>query len=95
MTYRKLSSSLLRALSLPPLSLVPGMTKAIRATIDLARLLDLTTETAEAEGRMTFPITGHVTFDNVDFAYPQRPDVPILKGMSFEVRPGECVGIVG
>lgn len=71
------------------------MTKSIRACIDLSRLLDLGTETAETEGRMTFPINGHITFDNVGFSYPQRPDIPILKGMSFDVKAGECVGIVG
>ncbi|KAK4705248.1 ATP-binding cassette, subfamily B (MDR/TAP), member 1, partial [Phenoliferia sp. Uapishka_3] len=74
---------------------LPGMAKAIRASIDLARLLDLSVETKEAEGRMTFPIAGQIVFDKVQFAYPQRSEVPILKGMSFEVKPGECVGIVG
>lgn len=71
------------------------MTKSIRACIDLSRLLDLASETAESDGRMTFPISGNISFDNVEFSYPQRPDIPILKGMTFDVKPGECVGIVG
>lgn len=44
---------------------------------------------------MTFPIAGHVRFDDIAFAYPSRPDVPVLKGVSFEIQPGETVGIVG
>lgn len=71
------------------------MTKSIHAAIDFSRLLDLESETNEAQGRMTFPITGHIQFENVIFAYPSRPDVPVLKGMTFEVKPGECIGVVG
>lgn len=71
------------------------MTKSIRAAIDLTRLLDLESETEESQGRMTFPISGNIAFNNVIFSYPTRPGVPILKGMSFEIKPGECVGIVG
>ncbi|GAA5867089.1 hypothetical protein JCM1840_001479 [Sporobolomyces johnsonii] len=74
---------------------LPGMAKSIRAAIDLLRLLDLKTDTRESEGRMTFPIQGHVSFLDVNFAYPSRPDVPVLKGLSFDVKPGDCVGIVG
>ena len=71
------------------------MTKSIRAGIDLTRLMDLESETQESQGRMTFPISGAISFDNVIFSYPSRPHIPILKGMSFEIKPGECVGIVG
>ncbi|GAA6014293.1 hypothetical protein JCM10207_005411 [Rhodosporidiobolus poonsookiae] len=74
---------------------LPGITKSLRAANDLLRLLELPTETKESEGRMTFPIQGHVSFSNVEFAYPTRPDVPILKGVDFEIRPGECIGVVG
>lgn len=74
---------------------MPGVAKATQAAVDLWRLLDLSTETKESEGRMTFPIKGDITFDDVDFAYPTRPDVPILRGTSFSVKAGECVGIVG
>lgn len=71
------------------------MAKSLRAATDLLRLLDLKLETSESEGRMTFPIQGHVSFSDVHFAYPSRPEVAILRGLDFEVQPGECVGIVG
>jgi ATP-binding cassette subfamily B (MDR/TAP) protein 1 len=71
------------------------MAKGIRASIDFHRLLELSVDTPESEGRMTFPIDGNIVFEDVHFSYPQRPLAPILQGISFEVKPGECVGIVG
>ncbi|KAI5481169.1 hypothetical protein MNV49_005604 [Pseudohyphozyma bogoriensis] len=71
---------------------LPQMTKAHRALIDFWRLMELSAETRESEGRMTFPIEGKVTFDRVDFAYPQRPDAPVLKSVNFEIKPGEPSG---
>ncbi|MCS0503890.1 ABC transporter transmembrane domain-containing protein [Ancylobacter mangrovi] len=41
------------------------------------------------------PPRGAVRFDNVGFAYPGRPDLPALNGVSFEVSPGERIAIVG
>lgn len=41
------------------------------------------------------PAEGTVTFRDVHFAYPSRPDGPALRGLSFSVRPGETVAIVG
>ena len=38
---------------------------------------------------------GEVTFDNVHFAYPTRPETSALHGVTFQVRPGEKVAIVG
>ena len=39
-------------------------------------------------------LDGDVEFDNVTFAYPDA-DKPILKNISFKVKSGEMVGIVG
>jgi ATP-binding cassette subfamily B protein len=55
--------------------------------------------------RLPSPPKGHIVFDRVWFAYDQAPDTPrapgddtrncVLRDVSFEVRPGERVGIVG
>ncbi len=39
------------------------------------------------------PIRGDVQFDTVEFAYDDRP--PVLEGVSFSIKAGECVALVG
>lgn len=41
------------------------------------------------------PIEGRLTFENVAFAYPSRPDAAALHDVSFTVSPGETVALVG
>ncbi|KAJ7150056.1 multidrug resistance protein 1 [Mycena crocata] len=38
---------------------------------------------------------GHLRFDGVEFNYPTRPNVKVLRGLSFEAKPGEYVALVG
>ncbi|KHJ77670.1 ABC transporter, ATP-binding protein [Oesophagostomum dentatum] len=40
-------------------------------------------------------LTGAVTFKNVRFSYPERPQIEILKGLSFTAKPGETLALVG
>ncbi|WVF72422.1 hypothetical protein IAT40_007237 [Kwoniella sp. CBS 6097] len=77
------------------LDFIPTMVKARVAARDFNRLYLLSAETSESEGDLRFPITGHITFSNLSFSYPTRPDVPIFEGLSFTLTPGECVAIVG
>jgi ATP-binding cassette, subfamily B, bacterial len=52
--------------------------------------------TAPASPRaLPVPPRGDVSFDNVSFAYPTRPDASAVHGVSFSVRAGEKVAIVG
>jgi ATP-binding cassette subfamily B protein len=44
---------------------------------------------------MPVPARGDVSFENVSFAYPTRPDVWAVDGVSLSVRAGEKVAIVG
>ena len=44
---------------------------------------------------MPTPARGEVTFDNVRFSYPSRPDTTALDAISFTVKPGETVALVG
>jgi ATP-binding cassette, subfamily B (MDR/TAP), member 1 len=70
--------------------------KAVQATSDLGRLLRLPTATTdESRGVRRPEIKGTVAFDRVHFAYPERPDVKVLDGLSLSLRPGECVAVVG
>jgi ATP-binding cassette subfamily B protein len=41
------------------------------------------------------PPRGDVSFENIRFAYPTRPDAPAVDGVSFKVSAGEKVAIVG
>src|SRR5699024_11219954 len=40
------------------------------------------------------PLSGSVEFDHVSFTYPDGDD-PTLKDISFKIKPGQMVGIVG
>ncbi|MDX7953597.1 ABC transporter transmembrane domain-containing protein [Lichenihabitans sp. Uapishka_5] len=41
------------------------------------------------------PLRGEVRFEAVRFSYPGRPEAIVLDGLSFTVRPGETVAVVG
>lgn len=57
-------------------------------------VLDQKTEVAEKpDARLMPQIDGHVVFDHVSFAYGDGPAV--LEDISFEVKPGEVVALVG
>ena len=46
-------------------------------------------------GIKTADFKGKISFDNVKFTFPSRPDREVLKGITLEVVPGTTVGIVG
>jgi ATP-binding cassette, subfamily B, bacterial len=41
------------------------------------------------------PAVPKIAYRNVAFSYPSRPDVEVLKNISFEVKSGEKIGLVG
>ncbi len=44
-------------------------------------------------GTQAKPQEGSIVFKDVEFTYPDKP--PVLKGLSFEIKPGEHVALVG
>jgi ATP-binding cassette subfamily B protein len=68
---------------------------AMASSERIFKLLDepVSISSPERPAERPAPAHGHIVFDDVWFAYNDRDFV--LKGVSFEVRPGERIGIVG
>ncbi|KAJ2930895.1 hypothetical protein H1R20_g6196, partial [Candolleomyces eurysporus] len=78
---------------------VPDMSSAQGAGSDIIKLLDSTPEIdAESDAGRQLEhekVKGHIRFDNIHFRYPTRPGVRVLRGLSFEVKPGTYIALVG
>lgn len=74
--------------------LYTSIQKAIGSTEHLMEILDEETEVITASDN-PIKLTGKVAFNNIGFHYPSRPDVEVLKNVSFEVNQGQQIAIVG
>lgn len=70
------------------------LNRATSSAVRIFEILDTEPELAQPKKavRLT-PLKGEVTFDNVSFAYDSIRQV--LKSVSFSVKPGEMIGLVG
>ncbi|MBN3521370.1 ATP-binding cassette domain-containing protein [Algoriphagus lutimaris] len=60
------------------------------------RVLEILEEEAEkVGGDVALNFQGKIHFQNVQFHYPTRPEVEVLKSLSFHVNPGEKVALAG
>ncbi len=46
-------------------------------------------------GKTSHPLRGGITFSDLSFIYPSRPDEPVLKHLSLDIRPNQVVALVG
>lgn len=69
---------------------------ALGATERVKEILDEDQELNIEEGEVN-PITfeKEIKYENVKFSYPTRPDIEVLHGISFSVRKGQKVALVG
>jgi len=63
------------------------------ATERLRELLDTAPE--RTDGDANVKLGGALAFANLSFRYPSRPDVQVLKDLTFDVAPGQRVALVG
>lgn len=75
--------------------LYSNLQKAIGATENLLEILDEPQEEEENYTDNTQVIHGEISFQNVSFFYPSRPDVQVLQNLNFEIKSGQQVALVG
>ena len=63
------------------------------ATERLRELLELAPE--RTDGDPDAKLAGAVTFENLSFRYPARPEALVLSNLSFHIEPGQRVALVG
>ena len=70
--------------------------KAVGATERVFELLDETPEKINSTNNLQIEkIKGNVTFKNVEFSYPSRKEIQVLKKVSFTANYGQKIAIVG
>ncbi|HOI32113.1 MAG: ABC transporter transmembrane domain-containing protein [Bacteroidales bacterium] len=70
--------------------------KAIGATDSLLDILEESTELdLKGDCEEKTQLHGNVSFENVVFSYPSRPEVQVLKGINFDVEAGRKIALVG
>lgn len=67
--------------------------KAIGSSERVLEILD--EEPESATGAQVSNFQGKIAFDQVSFHYPTRPEMEVLKGLTFYVNPGEKVALAG
>ncbi len=72
----------------------------LRAAGGAERIFEFLGETSDIKVPATpqalpSPCQGHIQFMEISFAYPSRPEHQVLKDLSFEVKKGETVALVG
>lgn len=67
-----------------------GATERIREILDKDNEVDLSNEEID-----TYSIKGNVNFEDVHFTYPTRTDIPVLKGISLDIKAGQKIALVG
>ncbi|MCE3296900.1 MAG: multidrug transporter ATP-binding protein [Crocinitomicaceae bacterium] len=79
--------------SLP--ELYASIQKAIGSTENLMDIIQTEGEKEIMSGTSRPVITGKVSFKNIFFHYPQRPDMPVLEGVNLDAEPNETIALVG
>lgn len=68
--------------------------KAIGSSERVLEILDESPESSTADYQTT-PISGEISFQNVKFQYPTRPEVDVLKNVTFHIGASDKVALAG
>uniref|UniRef100_A0A8C9QQL5 ATP binding cassette subfamily B member 1 n=1 Tax=Spermophilus dauricus TaxID=99837 RepID=A0A8C9QQL5_SPEDA len=78
-------------------SFAPDYTKAKVSASHIIMIIEKipAIDSYSTEGLKPPMLEGNVTFDEVMFNYPTRPNIPVLQGLSLQVKKGETLALVG
>ena len=83
----------------PVFALASIINLTARGRTSLRRISSILDEEVEISdsGEVIIPseIKGGIKFNNFSFAFPDDPEEYVLKNISFEIKPGETVGVIG
>jgi len=70
---------------------------ALGATERILEILETPSELSIQKNSDTenLKIKGNVTFQNIEFSYPTRKDVKVLRGINIDIKAGEKIALVG
>ncbi|XP_046958741.1 antigen peptide transporter 1 [Lynx rufus] len=77
------------------LSTYPKVQKAVGSSEKIFEYLDRIPRCPASGVLTSVNLKGLVQFQDVSFAYPNRPDVPVLQGLTFTLHPGQVMALVG
>uniref|UniRef100_A0A8C5XEK2 Antigen peptide transporter 1 n=2 Tax=Microcebus murinus TaxID=30608 RepID=A0A8C5XEK2_MICMU len=77
------------------LSTYPRVQKAVGSSEKIFEYLDRTPRCPPHGLLTSLNLEDLVKFQDVSFAYQNRPEVPVLQGLTFTLRPGEVTALVG
>uniref|UniRef100_A0A8C4KYR4 ATP binding cassette subfamily B member 1 n=1 Tax=Equus asinus asinus TaxID=83772 RepID=A0A8C4KYR4_EQUAS len=78
-------------------SFAPDYAKAKVSAAHIIMIIEKTPliDSYSTEGLKPNTLEGNVIFNEVVFNYPTRPDIPVLQGLSVEVKKGQTLALVG
>jgi len=68
---------------------------ALGATERVREIIGSVGELADEDNGIRQAIYGKIEFNNVNFSYPTRKDIPILTGLNFSIEPEKSIALVG
>lgn len=78
---------------------VPDLSSARGGATRILKLLDyddkIEIDSENTDGKHLDSVEGHIRFEDVHFRYPTRSDVPVLRSLDLEIKPGSYVALVG
>jgi ABC-type multidrug transport system fused ATPase/permease subunit len=74
---------------------IASIQRALGATDRVFELIDGEIENIELSNNHEKQTKGEITFNEVSFCYPSRPDFSVLKNISFKAESGQTIALVG